>query len=650
MLGEAAARRKSIGRELAGSSMPPLPGAGFPSPRRLSPRFPVELAALRGRLPDSTLRWAQRRGRALGVGGDEVLIHAGLISPETMAVALAAHLGVPLADLRRPLDMPADFAHGALRTASLVEPGPNGPHYVVAPRGKAVRLLAKALAEDPKLARRTALAAPENLRARLTRHARRHLARAAAYGLAEAAPTLSAATVPRGLALAAPLILFAAALIMVWMLAPPAVRLGVEAMLSAVFLAAMGLRLGACLMPETGAPQPVVEDRHLPVYTVIVPLYREAVMLPRLLAALSALDYPREKLDIKLVIEPDDTETRDAIAGCALPPCFEVVVAPPVGPRTKPKALNAALAFARGTFVAVFDAEDVPDPGQLRAALAAFLRGGKRVACVQARLAVDNAHETWISGHFALEYCAQFDVLLPALAAWRLPILLGGTSNHFLRHALDQAGGWDPYNVTEDADLGLRLSRMGWSIEVIASDTQEEAPVLISAWMRQRTRWMKGWGQTILVHGRNPRRLVRDLGARRAVVAGLLTIGPFVAMALIHPISLIVVAWDVWNGMRGGPVASTIEALISGLSYANLAFGYAVTAAINLVALVRRRRPRLRDAFVVFTIPFYWLLQTVAVWRAVIDLVVDPHRWDKTEHGVSSQRPAFGVLPTRLRS
>ena len=204
-------------------------------------------------------------------------------------------------------------------------------------------------------------------------------------------------------------------------------------------------------------------------------------------------NYPLEKLDIKLVLEPDDHVTREAIAKLQLGPPFEVLLAPDHGPRTKPKALNAALPFVRGTFVAVFDAEDQPEPDQLRLALEAFVANDERLACVQARLTIDNTADSWLTRLFTAEYAGLFDVFLPGLATWRLPLPLGGSSNHFRVSVLREVGAWDPYNVTEDADLGMRLARFGYRTAVIPSTTYEEAPARLGPWLRQRTRWFKGW-------------------------------------------------------------------------------------------------------------------------------------------------------------
>lgn len=624
MLGEAEPRRKvTVGRQ------------DMRSPSKLPP----ELAALQGLLPDEVLHWALRRARRVGVGGDEVLLQAGLIDPDQLAAAHARHLGLPIAcgqtsggSAETVLLVPPDKAGAALRAGVAPMRRNGGAGFVLAPRGKTVRKLANDLADGAPAD--LALAAPERLRAGIADLGRAALAQQAADGLRLRTPRLCAANVPRGSALAAVLVFAGATIFALGWLAPYGLSLCFIAALSLIFLCAMGLRLAGCLVPEAAQVPARIADRDLPVYTLLVPLYREAVVVPRLISALLALDYPPEKLDIKLVVEPDDGQTLRALRSQALPPCFEIIVAPAQGPRTKPKALNAALPFARGSFIAIFDAEDVPAPGQLRAALEAFRRGGRRLACVQARLVVENARDSWISRHFAIEYCAQFDVLLPALAAMRLPILLGGTSNHFRRAALERAGAWDAYNVTEDADLGLRLVRAGWEVDVIAADTLEEAPVRVGAWLRQRTRWMKGWAQTILVHGRDPAALVRQMGPARAFTAMLLTAGPFAAMA-VHPVSLATLFHHF--AQDGRATASTAEALALALSYANLLIGYTATIIVSLVGL--KRRGRLRDAWILVTLPGYWLLQSLAVWRALADLVTDPYRWDKTEHGVA-RRPA----------
>lgn len=249
-----------------------------------------------------------------------------------------------------------------------------------------------------------------------------------------------------------------------------------------IFLAWTFLRLlGTFSMRSVrSTPQPVAESKLL-VYTVVIALYREAAAVSDLIELLRKFNYPIEKLDIKLVLEPDDRETQAALAAMNLTAPFEVIIAPGVGPKTKPMALNAALPFARGTFVAVYDAEDRPEPNQLRLAYEAFVGDDSRLACVQARLTIDNTSDSWLTRLFTAEYAGLFDVFLPGLAAWRLPLPLGGSSNPFRTSVLRETGAWDPYNVTEDADLGIRIARMGYRTAMIQSTTYEEAPAKLGS-------------------------------------------------------------------------------------------------------------------------------------------------------------------------
>jgi glycosyltransferase XagB len=347
------------------------------------------------------------------------------------------------------------------------------------------------------------LAPRSAIRDRLRQANGNRLVREAVFGLARANPRASAARrveTRQAIAIAALLgLLIGGAAV-----APqPTIALW-TALLTGPFLGVVCLRLHALahLLRHWRTPPPVVAGtstpaHRLPVYTVMVPLYRESHMIPGLLAALGNLDYPATKLDIKLVLEQADADTLAAAAAADLPGNVEIIVVPDQHPRTKPKALNYALAFARGDFVTIFDAEDVPEPGQLRCALAAFETGPADLACVQASLCIHNGAASFLSGQFAIEYCVQFDALLPSLARLGLPLPLGGTSNHFRTEALKEVGAWDPFNVTEDADLGLRLARRGWRTSVIGATTWEEAPVGLADWLPQRTRWLKGWMQSL---------------------------------------------------------------------------------------------------------------------------------------------------------
>lgn len=370
-----------------------------------------------------------------------------------------------------------------------------------------------------------------------------------------------------------------------------------------------------------------------PTYTILCPIYREANVAADLVAALSQLDYPTTALDIKLLIEGDDVDTLAAALAVAGAPHIEVVAIPPAAPRTKPKALNAGLARARGEFVVVYDAEDRPHPQQLRAALAAFEDGGPDLACVQAPLAIDNAHASWIAQQFAAEYAIQFREMLPFLARVGLPLPLGGTSNHFRTEALRAIGGWDSYNVTEDADLGYRLARARLNAGVIGPPTWEEAPVTLGAWLNQRTRWIKGHLQTWLVLMRNPFRAAHEMGLK-SFAAMQLTLACGLLAAFVHgPLAAVIVYAVISPQDVLGP---------SGMILAIFGYCTAVFAALTASALAND----LSHARAAFTMPLYWPLASLAAYRALWELLLRPHHWRKTAHGVSTRL----VAPTTHRN
>ncbi|PSR36761.1 MAG: glycosyl transferase family 2, partial [Sulfobacillus thermosulfidooxidans] len=257
-----------------------------------------------------------------------------------------------------------------------------------------------------------------------------------------------------------------------------------------------------------------LDDRDLPIYTILVPAREEAAVLPTLTRALNALDYPKDRLDVKLLLEADDEDTIAAAKAANLPHFIDIVIVPPSEPRTKPKACNYGLQLARGEYVTIFDAEDLPEPLQLKKAIVAFRQHDDKLACVQAKLSYFNAEQNLLTRWFTAEYASWFDLFLPALYRAKLPIPLGGTSNHFRIDRLRELGGWDPYNVTEDADLGIRLYKAGYYASVIDSNTYEEANSEFVNWVRQRSRWIKGYIQTWLVHMRHPIKLYRSMGAR----------------------------------------------------------------------------------------------------------------------------------------
>ena len=262
-------------------------------------------------------------------------------------------------------------------------------------------------------------------------------------------------------------------------------------------------------------------DAALPIYSILIPVYREAAVIPQLAGALRALNWPRDRLDIQLLIEADDAETLVAAQRERFPIGSRLSIVPPIGPRTKPNALKHGLNQARGTLLTIYDAEDLPHPDQLQAAYEAFQALPRTTVCLQSPLIADNADQNWLSAHWALEYDVQFGLLLPGLTRMQMPVLLGGTSNHFRVEALHALGGWDAWNVTEDADLGLRIARAGLQCAMLDLPTYEDAPTDLEIWTAQRSRWVKGFIQTWFVLMRAPRTALRELGSLKFIAANL---------------------------------------------------------------------------------------------------------------------------------
>jgi len=379
---------------------------------------------------------------------------------------------------------------------------------------------------------------------------------------------------------------------------------------------------------------PVGNDPTLPPYTVLVPLYREANVVPALVCSLLQLDYPRDKLDIKLIVEADDDDTIAAAVNCADPSLFQLLRVPPGEPRTKPRACNYAFAFARGDFTVIYDAEDRPESDQLRKAVARFRSSARDVACLQARLNFYNADENWLTRLFALDYALWFDVLLPGLERLRVPMPLGGTSNHFRSFALRDVGAWDPFNVTEDADIGIRLAQMGLRVAMLDSTTFGEAPTSLGAWLKQRSRWLKGYMQTWLVHMRAPATLRRRTGWR-GLFSLQLFLGGSVISALLNPLLWLIFILSILRGSSPDHFVMTVSAM-------GLVTGNAVLTWLAVIA--PRRRGWQRLAPYGFIVAFYWALISLAAWRALWQLFRRPFYWEKTEHGLTR----FEVRPTRV--
>lgn len=601
-----------------------------------------ELDCLRGTLAPTILQEAEKRSQAIGVGADQVLIRHGIITEQAYLERLAhgADMGFEdFATITRA-DCPLSdhqLAYAARHDILPVRIG-GQLEYVCTPRGYAARRISEFAARFPEIGRRIRLTSRNHLHRFLARQTGNIHGRQAADGLRLRAPEMSAApAVARSyrsvwrhgihvIALSVPLTLVPLLAVQV-----------TGAVLAIWFLLFTSLRLAGSFAPRRKPKTwPRLPDDQLPVYTVVAALYREARSVGPLLEAIDALDYPREKLDVKIVLEPDDLATRAAIGRLRPKPHVEVIVVPAYGPRTKPKALNYALAFARGSFVTVFDAEDRPDSSQLRDAIDAFRSHGDDVACVQASLCIDNTSDGWLPCMFTAEYAGQFDVFLQGFSSFEMPLPLGGSSNHFRTDVLRQIGAWDAYNVTEDADLGFRLTRFGYRAVMFSSTTWEEAPVLFGTWLRQRTRWMKGWMQTWSVHMRSPRRLWRDAGAKGFFTLNLL-VGGNVLTALAHPVFVGEMLVQSIMQALDSSAATFLASQFAELHVATIVAGYLSTVVIGIMGLARRRL--LCHAWVLLLTPLYWLCLSLAAWRALYQFLADPYRWEKTEHGLAHRRP-----------
>ena len=536
--------------------------------------------------------------------------------------ALARRLGCAVADATR------DRAVAGQRAASAVAAGmirlTDGRIAVV----PTPRVAAK-LSTNPPPPERLAIATRQTLMDLAVRADGAALARSAAEDLADRQPHFSARQGASGWQIAV-------ATLIATLLGLSALGRESAASVALLFVATLFfLALAVARLCLILTPVPTVRsgrrhrDEALPIYSVLIPAYREDEALEGLIPALEALDYPKEKLDILLLVEEDDQKTQTALERMEVPSSWTIIRVPPGRPQTKPRACNLGLTFARGTYLVIYDVEDRPAPDQLRLAVNEFDQRGPDLAVVQAQLTIDPLQSGLLARLFRLEYAAVFGVLLPALSRLGLPMPLGGTSNHFRTSILREAGGWDAYNVTEDADLGLRLARLGYRARTIASVTFEEAPPNAAAWLRQRTRWLKGWMVTMLVHGRDPLRLSSEVGLSGAALFALMT-GGIVVSGLAEPLALalIVYAWCQGTLFAG---ADTLEqAFLETICLVNLVIGHGVAALAGLIGL---RRLRLRGSIAtVLALPLYWLAVSLAAWRALGQLIRDPYHWEKTDH------------------
>ena len=364
-----------------------------------------------------------------------------------------------------------------------------------------------------------------------------------------------------------------------------------------------------------------------PKYTVLVPIFREPEAVPELIAALKGLDYPKRQLEVMILLEAEDIETLKAVEAETLRPHFKVVILPKGDIQTKPRALNFGLKLSTGQLIAIYDAEDAMHARQLKEAARAFqkekqMRGRRQVACFQAPLIPHNSNESWVSAQFEQEYRVHFGLIVKGLSQLGLPVMLGGTSNHFDRAALEKVGAWDPYNVTEDADLGLRLAAHGYRVGSLSSPTFEEAPIGLRQWIGQRSRWIKGFIQTAGVFFRKgPRTRAKVMGWINYISALCLMAGSVLSAVFHGPFALLLVALIIVPGWS--PPGEAIALCVTG-------FGLHIASVLASGAM-----HSLRALITLLTAPLYWPLQTLAAAKAIHELWSQPFFWDKTQHGLS---------------
>ena len=374
-----------------------------------------------------------------------------------------------------------------------------------------------------------------------------------------------------------------------------------------------------------------VADSDLPTYTVLVPAYNEPEVIGDLIDAVSSIDYPADKLEVLLLLEADDDVTIDAAEAAGLGEVCQILRIPPADPRTKPKACNYALHYATGEIITIFDAEDRPDPLQLRRVAVAFAELDDDVVCVQAKLAFHNGSQNMLTAWFTADYALWFNFLLPGLMKSSSPIPLGGTSNHIKADVLTEIGAWDPYNVTEDADLGVRIAARGHRTAVLDSTTLEEANPDPINWIRQRSRWYKGYLQTWLVHMRQPVTLWRTLGTVSMFRFTTLLAGTPVIACLNMVFWLITLSW-----ILGQPavIEQVFPAYVYFPALMCLVLGNSTILYSNFIACRETGNASLWWACL--TVPMYWVLMSIAAIKGTYQLFANPSYWEKTVHGLAS--------------
>ena len=435
------------------------------------------------------------------------------------------------------------------------------------------------------------------------------------------------------------LILVSSVFILGLVVSPPKTAIVLVAILSSIYFIDVVFNLFLVIKSLQNPPEirfsreelTGLNDRDLPTYTILSPLYREKRVLPGFLTAIEKLDWPKDKLDVLLLLEEDDIETIEAVSEMSLPSYIRFLIVPHSMPKTKPKACNYGLSHAKGEYLVIYDAEDVPDPEQLKKAYLGFGKVAGDVRCLQAKLNYYNPHDNFLTRLFTAEYSLWFDMVLTGLQSINTTIPLGGTSNHFRTKDLIALEGWDPFNVTEDCDLGVRLFKQGARTAIIDSVTLEEANSNLKNWIRQRSRWIKGYMQTYLVHMRHPFRFLKENGVHALIFQ--LNVGGKIAFMFINPILwAMTIAYFAFYAYVGSAIEALYPPVIFYLAATSLIFGNFMYLYNYMIGAAKRSQWTIIKY--VFFIPVYWLLASVASVMALWQLISRPHYWEKTHHGL----------------
>ncbi|WP_194966725.1 glycosyltransferase [Rickettsia endosymbiont of Cardiosporidium cionae] len=373
-------------------------------------------------------------------------------------------------------------------------------------------------------------------------------------------------------------------------------------------------------------PSPTVMNifntkKYFPVYTILIPMYKETEIIQSIIKSVMKLNYPTDRLDIKFIIESDDHSMIKALAILNIPKYIQVIKVPKSFPRTKPKALNYVMDYVIGEYLVIYDADDIPDPNQLLTVLDIFNKLDNQHVCVQTKLNFYNYDQNLLTRFLNLEYSLWFQYLIKGLNILNLPIPLGGTSNHFKTFVLRKIGGWDSYNVTEDADIGLRLYAKGYKTHVTTDTTTfEEAPFQIKNWLTQRSRWIKGFIQTLCIF------IINASEYKKLSVLEIISIYVFIGCSTYCFITMpMFIIFSI--------IVDKQNKFINSLCNINilLTLSYFYISAFVVVKDMYKGN-WIKKSITILLWPVYFILHSIAAYKALIECIYFPFKWNKTLH------------------